>query len=115
MPSKAVKKTNYFKDYRAANKEKLNAYSKSYSKQHKRKEYYEEYYACDRDLSQKRSAATSIDLHTTRILKKTELTLLLIPKQAITEILKKVKLTQLLTYDKYLETSRLAKREWLFL
>ena len=38
-----------------------------------------------------------LDLHTTRILKKAELTLQLIPKQAITEILKKVKLTRLLT------------------
>ena len=59
MPSKAPKKRKCFKDYRAANKEKLNAYSKSYSKEHDRKEYYEECYACDRDLSQKSSAATS--------------------------------------------------------
>ena len=58
MPSKAAKKRKYFKDYCAANKQKLNAFSKSYSKEHDRKEYYEEYYACDRDLSQKRSAAT---------------------------------------------------------
>ena len=95
MPSKAAKKRKYFKDYRAANKEKLNAYSKSYSKQHNRKEYYEEYYACDRDLSQKRSAATSrFTYH--KDLEKTELTLLLIPKQTITEILKKIELTQLL-------------------
>ena len=100
MPSKAAKKTNYFKDYHAANEEKLNAYSKSYSKEHDRKEYYEEYYACDRDLSQKRSAASSrFTCH--KDLEKTELTLLLIPKQAITEILKKVKLTRLLTLKLY--------------
>ena len=49
----------YGKDYCAANKEKFNGYSKSYSKEHNRNEYYEKYYACDRDLSQKRSAATS--------------------------------------------------------
>ena len=96
MPSKAAKKRKYFKDYRAANKEKLNTYSKSYSKEHDRKEYYEECYACDRDLSQKSSAATSrFTYH--KDLEKAEPTLLLIPKQAITDILIKIELTWLLT------------------
>ena len=59
MPSKEAKKRKYAKDYRAANKEKLCAYSKSYSKEHDRNEYFHEYYAYDRDLSQKRSATHS--------------------------------------------------------
>ena len=53
MPSKAAKKRKY---YRAANKEKLNAYSKSYSKNMtERSTMRSVMHACDRDLSQKRS------------------------------------------------------------
>ena len=106
MPSKEAKKR---KDYRAANKEKLNAYSKYYSKEHGRKKYYEEYYACDRDLSQKKSAATSrFTYHENP--EKAEHTLLLSPKQTITKILKKVKADstanpKLRSYDKHIEES----------
>ena len=57
-----------------------------------RKEYYEEYYPYNRDLSQKRSPATSrFTYH--KDPEKVELILLLNPKQDITEILKKIKLT----------------------
>ena len=44
MPSKEAKKRKYGKNYHAANKEKLSAYSKCYSKEHDRKEYITNYY-----------------------------------------------------------------------
>ena len=85
MPSKEAKKRKYAKDYRAANKEKLCAYSKSYSKEHDRNEYFHEYYAYDRDLSQKRSATHSKSTYH-KDPEKIELNLLLDPKKAITKI-----------------------------
>ena len=59
MPSKEAKRRRYLKQYRAANKEKLSTYAKSYSQEHDRTEYHRDYYGADRQLNKKRSAATS--------------------------------------------------------
>ena len=118
MPSKAAKKRKY---YGAANKEKLNGYSKSYSKNMiERNTIYEEYYACDRDLSQKRSAVHATSRFTYhKDLEKSRADSTTHSKASYHRNIEQSQADSAahskVSYDKYLEASRLTKTERLFL